>query len=189
MKRHMVFVLIVGLWLLVSSGCNTNGSPLVGLQGANLIANASFEKNGQPTLEGWFVRDSSAVQFAKDAPPGGGIWSLLLHAQMPAPLPFSPSMYIPLRSGRHVLSLAFWGKSQSVHGGVVLAVKRGTRWERAIFHPAMDTTWSHYTLQDTLTLEPGDSLFVQLFGGGSEVLPGRTYLDLVELVEIPDGRE
>ncbi|RMG68196.1 MAG: hypothetical protein D6715_02875 [Calditrichaeota bacterium] len=180
-SRLFALLLVAGLGLIV--GCSTDASPTGGTADRNLIANSSFEKNGQPTLENWFVEDTSKIQFVKDAPPGGGLWSVKLFADQPAPLPKSPAYPVPLPPGKHILAFSIYGKSKGIPGAALLVLKNGNNRQVVAFHSVTDSTWTRYALEDTLDLQPGDSLFVLLFGGGSEILFGETSFDRVELVE------
>jgi hypothetical protein len=71
-------MVVLGVLLAAFLGCNessTNPSARTG----NLLMNGSFERDGQPNLDGWAgPRDSSTVSFADDAAPGGGQFSLQL---------------------------------------------------------------------------------------------------------------
>jgi len=176
-----IFIFISILFII---SCNKYKSPLESHPTSNLIKNSSFEENGQPSLKYWYIQDSSKIKFSNDTPADGGKWSIYLHAEWYGPLPKSPSYFVPLSPGRHMLEFSVYGKSKTVPGSSLLILKKGDERQVEAQLLIADSTWTKYSLIDTLNINEGDSLFVLLYGGGTEVVDGITYFDLVELKQI-----
>ncbi len=183
-KNYFLIFLFILIWNLI--GCNKDNSPLEVNNKTNLIMNSSFEFNGQPSLKYWYVRDSSKIGFSNDTPLGGGKWSIFIHAEWYGPFPNSPSYFVPLSLGRHILKFSVYGKSKSIQGSAYLILQKGGDSSIIAKHLIKDRDWTKYSTIDTLNISEGDSLFVVLYGGGTEMVDGITYFDLVEL-EIMDG--
>ena len=167
-------------------GCKKNIATLENTDMGNLIRNSSFEENGQPSLKFWNVQDTSKINFSKDVPPGGGHWSVYLHSEWYGPLPETPSCFIPLSSGTHILKFSIYGKSKTFFGSALLILKKGNVRKIVDQNSITDSIWTKYSIVDTLNISEGDSLFVLLYGGGTEIVDGITYFDLAELEPI-DG--
>ena len=182
-NNYVVFFLSVSMLHLF--GCKKNDSP-VEINNTNLIMNSSFELNGQPSLKYWYVQDSSKISFSNDVPVGGGKWSIYIHTEWYGPLPKSPSYFVPLSPGKHIVKFSLYGKSKSVAGSAFLILHKGDERKISAQNLITDSSWTRYSTIDTLNINEGDSLFVLLYGGGTEVIDGITYFDLVEL-ELIDG--
>lgn len=146
---------------------------------AGLITNPSFEIFGQPSQKSW--TDGGAI--VQDAPRGGGRWCLEMEATwFPA---VNVSTTIPAPFGLHQYKFSVWGKYHGViHGTARLMIKRADSMDFRTSIGVTDTVWTYYTAVDTIRANPGDSLVVQLTGGASELLGGKTFFDLCELEEI-----
>ena len=105
------------------SGCKGDNTLLESPDRTNLIRNSSFEENGQPSLMHWYVQDTSKIFFSKDVPRGASHWSVFLHAEHYAPLPKTPSYYVPLSTGKHILEFSIYSKSKTVFGSALLIPK------------------------------------------------------------------
>lgn len=186
MKVSNYFVIFISIGILYLLSCNKNASPLEIKDKTNLILNSSFEVNGQPSLKYWYIQDSSQINFSHDTPIGGGKWSICLHAEWYGPLPKSPSYFVPLPQGKHILKFSVYGKSKTIHGAAFLILKKDAHQEITAQNLITDSTWTIYSTIDTLNINKGDSLFVLLYGGGTELVDGITYFDLVDL-ELIDG--
>ena len=129
----------------------------------------------------WYVQDTSKIFFSKDVPRGASHWSVFLHAEHYAPLPKTPSYYVPLSTGKHILEFSIYSKSKTVFGSALLILKKGEVSEIVAENSITDTMWTKYSVIDTLNITEGDSLFVLLNDGGTEIVDGITYFDLAEL--------
>jgi len=181
MKVKNYFLIFLFIIILNLLGCNENNSPLEVNNKTNLIMNSSFEINGQPSLKYWYIQDSSKIGFSNDTPVGGGKWSISIHAEWYGPLPNSPSYFVPLSLGRHILKFSVYAKSKTIHGSAFLILQTGNDREIITQNLITDSIWTKYSTIDTLNINEGDSLFVLLYGGGTELIDGITYFDLVEL--------
>lgn len=163
----LVAVIAVGFYSCKKSGDTIVGPP----NGVNLIANSSFESNGTPSFQGWQVNDTSLVRFSTDVPPDGGAWSICIetvwgHARV--------QTIIALPEGTHPYKLSIWAKRQGVGGTISLIFNNAIRNSLTV----SDTTWTVYTFNDTLTTVGGDRVVVELAGGFSQLLSGKTYFDI-----------
>ncbi len=181
MKYFTFFVGLALFLLTISIRCNTNKNPLSSKDNTNIILNSSFEENGHQSLKYWYVDSTQIPYFDTDVPPGGGKWSIYLEASWYGPLPKSPSYLLPLSSGKHILNLSLWGKYKSVHGSAFLIQKNKDMQNMVGKIVIEDTTWTKYSFIDTVQLNTNDSLLILLYGGGTEVVPGKTHFDLVEV--------
>ena len=141
--------------------------------GTNLISNYSFESNGTPSLQGWETTDTSVVRFSPDIPSNGGAWSIYIETtSLPAA---RVRTAIAMPQGTYLYRLSTWAKrNNNFGGGMFLIFNSAIRKDL----PIEDTTWTLYTINDTLTTVVGDTVIVALTGGGSELITGRTYFDI-----------
>lgn len=184
---HLIPGLVLFIFLSLFA-CKKDTTPLEPFPGifGNLIKNSSFEKNGNPSLSHWYVREGDSISFVNDTPPGGGDWSICLPAEW-VPQPESPAYFIPLRPGKHILELSFYGKFYGITGVALFLLKKEQAREVTALQLVTDTIWTKYTLTDTVFINQGDSLSVLLSGGGTESVGGFTCFDLVELFEHRDN--
>ncbi len=170
----LVFILYPSFWF---GGCDQFAiNPFTE---ADLLTNPSFEFFGQPSRVAW--TDGGTI--VRDAPRGGGLWCLEIDAT------WFPALFVrttvPAPVGFHQYKFSLWGKYHgAIHGGARLIVKRADSLDYRSMIGVVDTVWTFYTTTDMISTNPGDSLIVQLTGGASELLSGRTFFDLCELEEI-----
>jgi hypothetical protein len=143
----------------------------------NLLINTSFEKDGKFSSDGWTLpaqSDSSA-----DVPAGGGSYSLELEASQP------PESYaqitVPVNTQFSNYKLTFWSKYSVIEGKALLSLIRNGSAIKSLSILVEDIVWKSYSIQDTFNVALGDSFMVQLTGGSSQLLPGKTYFDLCQL--------
>ncbi len=155
----------------------------------NLIKNGSFEENSKPTLKYWFGLDSSVAKLVKDAPERGGEWSVAIPLHRLEPLNFRLAQAVNLHSGTHILQFSFWGiwsktdKSLPGYANLIRKTKDGKLIDEGGL-AVKDTTWTQYTLLDTVHLQEGEKLYVNLSGGAAELsTSSTTSFDLVSLTE------
>lgn len=164
--------------------CSKSGDTIVGPSwDGNLLSNSSFEINGIPSLQGWFVSDTSAVHFSADAPQDGGSWSISI-APAWVPSVYSISTTTAASEGNHRYELSLCAKKQFDGGWAQLILYRqDTCYVRKTVRIS-DSTWTSYTSLDTLFANEGDSLIVVLTGAAGEVAFGETFFDLVRLEKL-----
>ena len=196
MKTHLYLAVLVGLvWL---NGCSTDKTSIGAEQTPeNLVKNPSFEKN--PTeffehfkLENWevFVKDTAYIYLVKETPADGGQYAVRLLAGWVTPAYIF--QYIPLDAGTHRLQMSVTGKTKNAAGvggipcgTVAIFVRNGQdqpHYKAEIFGPSEN--WTTLTFLDTVTINPGDSLFVGLRGCIGQFNAGYVVFDNVELHEI-----
>ncbi len=146
----------------------------------NLIQNSSFEINGQPTLASW-TADTSLAKIVQGAPLNGGSWSLQI---MPGWVPQEgyAMTYITGQSGLGIYEMSVWCKSiNHWAGNFEFGIRSNNTWvcfKRTYF----DTTdWTEYSITDTLSLQPQDTIAVKLSAGITELANGSVLFDLVRL--------
>jgi len=186
MTGKTYFGIFLFTFILFLAGCKKDNSLLGSPDTTNLILNPSFEENGQPSLKHWYVQDSSKINFSRDTPVNGGEWSVYLHAEWYGPLPKAPAYFVPISTGKHILKFSIYGKSKTVTGSAFLLLKRDNDLEIVDQNLITDRVWTKYSTTDTLNITEGDSLYILLYGGGTEVADGITYFDSVKL-EFIDG--
>jgi len=185
MSQKVVFAIAFLLVALVAFSCgkssNTIVEPSVTVE---LIGNSSFEVNGMFTLNGWSLFLAPPAVSVKDAPPGGGTWSLAIDGENGV-IPFGYVKFtVPAPVGIHIYKFSVWtkcGDSTGV-GGTASMVLDGvdTIYVVNVFHVS-DMAWTLQSAIDTLKTISGDSLQVCLAGAWSEPIFDRTLFDLVKL--------
>ena len=188
--RTLIFSIIFFGILFYS--CKKSGDTIVDPpKDNNLIANSSFESNGNPSLEGWRVYwpGTALVQTVQDAPPGGGSWSVAI--QNGAIMSNNQVEYhiATPATGRHAYRLSFLGKYTSGNRLLLscqigeISLHRGnTMYSDSKWAVKMDTTfWKLYSVIDTLDTRTGDSLVVRLAGCMEGSPSATTYFDLCRL--------
>ncbi len=173
------------LFLSFLLGCILE-DPVSSIPDSNLLLNPSFEIYGIPSLLGWVpsTEDTSAIHFFREVPPQGGKYSLGLETAWTAAN--SATAKVPAMVGSHRYRLALWARSNGVSGFASLYLKTSDTlaFRKTVELP--ETAWTSYSLIDTIVAKQGDSLFVSLSGGMSQLLAGRTLFDLCTL-EILNG--
>ncbi len=176
--------LIILLLALAAPGCKESGSGSIenGEESSgNLLLNPSFESNGAPSLEHWSVQDTSRVRFSPDVPPGGGSYSVAIAVDWAPPAFVRTAVAAP--AGAHRYRLSWWGKSEQIAGAAYLGIQKPDT--LILFYPhgglTIDSTWTEYSLLDTIATETGDKLVITLSGGISQWSGGKTYYDLCSL--------
>lgn len=173
MKIPIAF-LIYFLAVFAISGCKKDKKVSEG----NLIANSTFESNGQPNFQGW----TGIKSFSNDVPPDGGKWSLRLEPAWYPGEGFAETFITGL-SGNYTFQLNCEVKSiRNGTGTIILRLRRenGTVTDvtKTTFN---DSTWEKITLITTVQLQPADQLIVHLTAGSTEVATWFLLFDNVEL--------
>ena len=179
MKNRIFTISLMVFLFMVLTKCDTDKNPL-SYDDTNIIMNSSFEENGSPSLDHWTVYDSKIVCFDNDVPPGGGKWAVYFHAGW-FPSVYTLSYFLPLTSGEYILNLSLWARYKSIRGSAFLMLKRDNIEKIIESIEIKDTEWTKYSVLDTLRINSGDSLFILLSAGGTEVADGETHFDLVEV--------
>ncbi len=133
-------------------------------QQEELITNPSFERNGQPSLDGWTVDSNINITpvFSADVPSSGGKWSVVIAAG--DRVMFMLHAHVTVPAGQHPYHFSIWGKCDGKSGYADLALN-GTRF-RSI--SIVDTTWTLYEADDALEAVSGDEVTITLTSHGSD---------------------
>jgi len=182
--NYFIFSILITFFI---SGCSEEEKS-VNPPSGNALINSSFEKNGQPSSDGWTIPSGS--KYSNDVPPGGGSYSLELESNQP------PEVYaeimVPVLTQFNNYKLSFWSKSSGVSSGIygkaILSLLRNGSEVKSIgktLDNPGNIVWSSSTLADTFSVAAGDSFSVKLSGGASQLFPGKTQFDLciLEAVE------
>jgi hypothetical protein len=179
-------MIAVILSLPLSAACEgytTDPRPGINPPAGNLIPNGSFERNGQGTLDTWQVSNSSLTSLAPEAAPGGGQWSLRLQSDG-APSTGQVKFQVPgIKDGDNVRLSAYIRASEEKGGGLVgLEVTAADGRLRHKSYASTDKTqWTQVGVTDTLSLEPGDNVWVVLSSPPTELNARAGLFDLVTL--------
>ncbi len=162
----------------------------------NLITNPDFENSGQLDCQSWYdecgremtflcdtiTPDTTCyAMFYQDAPPAGGSWSLGVTGVGNSPENYA-NTYISGHSGSHIYELKVWVKDIGyATGGAKLEIESQGHLSTHKYFMANQSDWSLYTLTDTLTLQPSDSLVISLYAIAAGPTTGNAYFDLVQL--------
>jgi hypothetical protein len=164
MKNSLVF-----LCLLALSCTKSPTSPSSLSSSVQLLVNPTFLWNGSPSLYGWSQSDLLRTYFSNDTPLGGSGNTLVF-------LPTGRTVQgiyqnLPALQGMHVYKLTFFGKINGIDVGANLAFVPAGRNVQigGLGATVYDTTWGLYSVIDTLTANPGDSLIVSVGEGGCEL--------------------
>jgi hypothetical protein len=182
MRYTYLTLLFCGLLSLSCS--NTVTGPT---NGEDLLSNSTFQISGHPSLAGWSVLDTSVTHFSTDLPKGGSGSSIVMHAAWFAPWPANSifTTVVP-QVGSHQYTLSVFAKDTGAGGSITVYLNRpgSPNLSSAAVLRADDSSWTYYSQTDTITTSPGDTLFVVINGGGTELLPGTTYFNTCRLVEV-----
>ncbi len=152
--------------------------------GDNLITNASFEDNGNFSLDGWVDNNSSSDT---DVPGGGGNFSLKI-APATSPAEGYANFEINDLQGTKSFKLSAWVKSFGDWPGSVALRKVDSDGIVTILatQASSTNTWEEKIIEITTTLSTGDKLLVHLSAGSTEAGTPDQYalFDLIELKEL-----
>ncbi len=181
MKYIILSLFIFGF---ISLNCsNTVTGPTTSYNN-NLLANSTFEANEKPSLIGWNVPDTSAFSFSSDIPQGGSGSSIIMNAAwVPGNIIFTST--IP-QLGSHSYKLSIFGKYSGVGGKVSLYLNRPENSSSTLIEeiPINSNAWSHYSQTKTISATDGDTLFVIINGGETELAGGTTYFNTCRLEKL-----
>ena len=160
---------IILLSFLTLSCTKSPTFPSSGSPTTQLLVNPTFQWKGVPSLYGWSKSDSLRLYYSNDVPPGGSGNTIVF-------LPTGTicegiQQIIPALPGTHVYRLTFFGKSQQLDAGANVNLHPSGR---DVFignggATAYNTTWTFYSVVDTFTTVPGDSLYITVQEAGCEI--------------------
>lgn len=181
MKTGIILSMLILSSLLLCS-CSDDTSVSITSGETNLLLNPSFEVNANPTLQSWTTNDYPAIKYSGDVPTGGGYWSITIEAVWGTPIYVRTTVLAS--EGRHIYKFSFMAKTQGSGGNasLIFVHVRNDSLRKQI--QVADSTWTSYSLLDTLTISRGDSIAVKLSGGFSQILYGKTFFDLCKLEKL-----
>ena|SRR5437762_10761670 len=149
----------------------------------NLIPNGSFERNGQATLDTWQVSNSALASLAPEAAPGGGKWSLRLQSGG-APSTGQVKFPVPGLKDGDIVRLSAYVRASSQGGGGLVGLEvtspSGLVRQKP-FASTANAQWTQLGVTATLSLEPGDTVWVVLRSPPTELNARAGLFDLVTL--------
>lgn len=162
-----------------ANNMGTSSVVTVGVSNSNFLNNGSFEANGG-SIEGW--SHIGTLTFSSDVPPGGGQVSVSLRNQWS----FAGSMWtqVPAVTGRHRYRFSAWIKCTPypvADGSISLALERAGSIVRFKDCPFRDSTWTVYSIDDTISATVGDVLVVGCSADNGQFSDGYDYIDLCRL--------
>ena len=183
-KKSWIFVsLSLLIFLLGITNCGKKSiAPTSHSEPRNLVKNSSFELNGDSTTEGWEGASSSNVY--RDAPTfaGSGLWCLKLTGACA----WDYALYLldSVEDGG-IYEFSCWARKEQygVGGaGISFFNKRTRNFGKST--PVLSRNWTRIGLVDTLSIAPGDSIYVMLQAGGGVIGSCSGYFDLVRVIKI-----
>lgn len=183
-KKSWIFIsLSLLIFFLGINNCGKKSvAPTSHSEPRNLVKNSSFEQNGDSTTEGWEGASSSNVY--RDAPTfvGGGVFCLGLSGGCV----WAYALYLldSVEDGG-IYELSCWAKKEQygVGGaGISFFNKRTRNFGKS--SPVLSRNWTRIALVDTLSIAPGDSIYVALEVGGGIFSSCTGFFDLVQVIKI-----
>ena len=143
-----------------------------------ILVNTSFEKNGNPSANGWIISQPPLGNFMTDAPPEGGTYSVALEAGNPGG---KATITVKSLTDFDIYMLSFYAKFEKINGTASLFfIKNGAVSKENIIS-VTDTSWTLYSITDTFQTSAGDSIRILFRGGGTPSMAGKTFFDLCKL--------
>ena len=181
---HVPATFAAALLALIQLSCTKSVVGPIPQPGESLILDWSFERDGQPTLEGWRITNPSVTTLVREPAPGGGEWSLGLEADWAPTTGFVTMPILGVRDG-DVLRLSAFVRAVDGQGGGSISLSVGPSYglqrSRAKWASTASTSWTLLSVQDTVSLAPGDTVWVALSSFHTEVTRRQGRFDLVVL--------
>jgi len=143
---------------------------------------SSYEKDGQPDNNGWFIKNESSENYSPDVPQDGGSYSLSLKGDSIFLIGQFAKFTLPAINGNNIYRFSFWGKQQGASGIVHIYVKTSdTSGYYTKSKRADNSIWSYYSVVDTIQTNENDSLVMTIGGSLAWIPNGKAYFDLCKL--------
>jgi hypothetical protein len=179
MQRNRIFFLSILLILSIFVfSCSKENNPVTTQPDSSVLLNTSFEKNGIPDDEGWTISASPLGDIVTDAPRDGGTYCLKLEASNPGGMAF---IKVPAKTDKKVYNFTFWGKTTQPSSSAYFDLIRNGQIQSRVELSVMDTTWTKYSLVDTLQVMSGDSIRIIFQERLNQLLMIESYFDLVKV--------
>jgi hypothetical protein len=153
----------------------------------NMLVNGSFERFCCPGFFGWSIGNRALTSSTEDTPENGGCWSARLTADW-APTTAILRQRVEGVVDGDVLRLSAQVRAADSEGGGRIGLVVGDRpWMgEGKWASTSDTLWTELSLVDTLSLEAGDSVWVELSSFHTEIVPRVGLFDSVVLERVVD---
>ena len=177
-------ILAAILLALVQVSCGDSTTGPIPRRGETVILRESFERDGQPRLEGWRVGNPSVTTLERQAAPDGGSWSLGLEADWAPTTGYVTMPILGIRDG-DVLRLSAYVRAVDAQGGGSIGLSVGPSYglggNRVKEAFTTSTSWTLLAIQDTVSLAQGDTVWVSLSSFHTEITRREGRFDLVVL--------
>jgi len=176
-NKKFLLIILSSLFLLWNCDeCSTCTNPPD--EEDKILVNTSFEKNGNPSADGWNISSPPFGDFVIDAPTDGGTYSVALDAGNPGG---EAAITVNALTNFDIYKLSFFAKFENINGTAGLFfIKNGVVIKNSNI-TITDTSWTLYSITDTFQTSTGDSIKVLFRGGITQLLPGKNYFDLCKL--------
>jgi hypothetical protein len=154
------------------SSTSTTSNPPPTSDTTFLLKNATFDSSGTHGFNGWVFQHSlDTVDFEQDAPPGAGTWGFKIHSvDFPYQTDNITRSFTNLTSG--VYEFTLWSHTKYVFADSIFhpAWMSITKKSGGVLMMVTDSvpdslTWFPYTMFDTLTLLPTDTVTLEVSCG------------------------
>ncbi len=172
---RLVFLIVL---MLITLSCSKKENPVNPPSDSNVILNSSFEKNGVPDNDGWTISARPLGEITTDAPPGGETYCLKLEASNPGGM---ATIKVPVVTNKQVYNFIFWAKTNQPSSSAFFDLIRNGQIQNSEELNIMDTTWTEYSLVDTLQVMSGDSIRITFSERLSPLQFFESYFDLVKV--------
>jgi len=175
-NKKFLLIILSSLFLLWNCDeCSTCTNPPD--EEDKILVNTSFEKNGNPSTDGWMISIALGY-FVTDTPTGGGSYSIALEASNPGG---EAVITVGALTGFNVYRLNFFAKFENISSSATLSFIRNGTVSKEKNISITNTNWTSYSIKDTFQTNVGDSIRILFRGGIIQLLSGRTYFDLCKL--------
>jgi len=184
MKRLFLLYL---LFIFTIIGCYKNDNIIEPEEPLNqILFISSFENDGQPNNNGWFIYNKSPDNYSTDTPTNGGKFSLCLKGDTLNHFGQLARIILPGIGGTNTYKFSFWSKAQgcTARAGFYPVTPDIPPPEYFKSKTVFDSTWSYYSIFNTFPLTDNDSIALYLVCNDTLTTDGKVYFDLCKLEKI-----
>lgn len=182
MQSIKILISLLALIVFIFTFLFCEESPVESQEYPNLLANGSFEKNNNPTLQGWTFGNRQLARLTNEAPPKGGNWSLELTADWAPTSGYAETFVVTELSPGDILKLSAFVKALGPAGGGFIQLKIGSLTPRMA--RTSETSWNEVSVTDTVKTGTVDTVWVRLSSLHTERMARKGLFDLVRLERI-----
>lgn len=178
LMRKTAFI-TTGLLILTLIACEDNSTGPENV----LVLSDSFERSGSPTTTGWQIV-TDLYDFDIDTPEDGGYYSLML---LPGnDIEGTAVKTIEVEHGDGIYTFSVWGKMSTDQPENTAYIKFGVLSNeiptQLTTFELSDTTWTQFTVTDTLAFETDDLIYIKLSCGAGQT--GDQWYSLFDAVRL-----